>query len=173
MDNSTRHAAALPHIETPYGFIRPARREKAEDLTALALRAKAHWPYGEELLAVFRHSLRIRSADLIDDRALVHEAGGVANAVGILAERPDGPEITHLWVDPMAIGTGIGRMMTAVLIDLARETGARQVALNSDPYAEGFYLRLGFQRIGDHAVEEIPGRILPRMAFDLRRPVCH
>ena len=62
-------------------------------------------------------------------------------------------------------------MMTAVLIDLARETGAWQVSLDSDPYAEGFYRRLGFQHIGDHAVTEIPGRILPRMASDLRRSI--
>lgn len=160
----------LPRIETPSGLIRPARPEEAEELSALALRAKAHWPYDAALLAIFRTTLCIRKADIVDHTALVHDVDGIPNAVGILAEYPDGPEIDHLWVDPAAIGTGIGTTLAAVLIDLARQTGAQRVTLTSDPYAEGFYRRLGFARIGDHAVPEIPGRILSRMALDLGQP---
>ena len=170
MEGIMTSETAPPHIETSHGRLRPARPDEAEDLTALAFRAKSHWPYDEDLLAIFRTTLRIRKADIVDHKAFVHEVDGVPNAVGILAERPDGPEIDHLWVDPGAIGTGIGKTLATTLIDFARQTGARRVTVNSDPYAEGFYRRLGFERIGDHAVIEIPGRTLPRMALDLCQP---
>jgi GNAT superfamily N-acetyltransferase len=156
-------------IKTPSGVIRRARPEEAEMLSALALRAKAHWPYDEALMVVFRTFLRIREHDIVENTALVHDTGDLLDAVGILVERPDGPDIDHLWVDPSVIGTGLGRRMAQVLIDLARQTGASQLTLNSDPNAEGFYRRLGFERIGDHLVPEIPGRILPRMALPLSR----
>lgn len=167
------NATVLPHIETPTGLIRLARPEEADELTALALRAKAHWPYDETLLAIFRTTLRIRTADIVDHTAVVHDTDGIPNGVGILAMHPEGPEIDHLWVDPEAIGTGIGTTLAAVLIDLARQTGAERVTLTSDPYAEGFYRRLGFVCIGDRPVPEIPGRTLSRMALDLRQPNGH
>ena len=57
--------------------------------------------------------------------------------------------------------------VTQAVAEEARRIGARRIALNSDPYAEAFYRRLGAVRIGDHAVAEIPGRVLPRLAFSL------
>jgi ribosomal protein S18 acetylase RimI-like enzyme len=152
---------------SPAGVIRPARPEEADALTALALRAKAFWPYDETLLAVFRTTLRIRPEDIVASRTIIHETEGAPDAVGMLTLRKGGPEIEHLWVEPKKIGTGLGSAMLVALIDLAREAGADRVTLNSDPYAEGFYRRHGFVRVGDHPVAEIPGRVLPRMEFAL------
>ena len=147
--------------------IRRARPDEAVALTALALRAKAHWPYGEDLMAVFRRSIVIAAADIADHLVLVHETGGEVDGVGVL--RPDGgdAELDHLWVDPPAIGRGVGQRLFLAFADEARRCGAARIVLNSDPYAEGFYVRLGAVRIGDHPVAEIPGRVLPRMAFSL------
>lgn len=149
-------------------LIRRARPDEAEALTALALRAKAYWPYDEAMMAVFRRSLVIAPAYIADHLALVHETGGSVDAVGVLRSGGETDmELDHLWVDPPAIGRGVGHRLFLAFADEARRGGAARIVLNSDPFAEGFYRRLGAVRIGDHPVAEIPGRVLPRMAFSL------
>lgn len=147
--------------------IRRARPDEAGALTALALRAKAHWPYDEALMAVFRRTIAISAADIAGHVVLVHETAGTADGVGVLIVGGSDAELDHLWVDPPAIGRGVGRALFAAFAATARRAGAARIVLNSDPYAEGFYRRLGAVRTGDHPVAEIPGRVLPRMAFRL------
>ncbi len=148
-------------------LIRRARPDEAAALTALALRAKAHWPYGEDLMAVFRRTIVITAGDIAAHLVLVHETGGTVDGFGVLVGHGAEAELDHLWVDPPAIGRGVGRRMFAAFAEAARAGGAVRIVLNSDPFAEAFYLRLGAVRIGDHPVAEIPGRVLPRMAFAL------
>lgn len=147
--------------------IRAARPDEAETLTALALRAKAHWPYDETLMAVFRRTIVLSADRIIEHYTLVHETGGTVDGVAQLVFRDGEAELDHLWVDPAAMGRGIGRRLFAAITDEARRRGARKLLLNSDPYAESFYSQLGAVRIGGHPVEEIPGRTIPRMSFDL------
>lgn len=148
-------------------LIRRARPDEAGSLTALALRAKAHWPYDDALMAVFRRTIEITAADIAADIVLVHETDGVANGFGVLIATGTDAELDHLWVEPAAIGRGIGRVLFEAFAAAARRAGAARIVLNSDPHAEGFYRRLGAVRIGDHPVAEIPGRVLPRMAIRL------
>ncbi len=42
------------------------------------------------------------------------------------------------------------------------------LSIQSDPHAEGFYLRLGARRTGEAPSQSIPGRLLPMLEFDLR-----
>ncbi len=148
-------------------LVRPARPDEAEALSALALRAKAHWPYDEAMMTVFRRTIRITADDIAGHLVLVHETGGAVDGVGVLVAHCPDAELEHLWVDPPAIGRGVGSRLFAAFAEEARRLGARRIALNSDPYAEAFYRRLGAVRIGDHPVTEIPGRVLPRLAFSL------
>ena len=147
--------------------IRPARRDEAAALTALAVRSKAHWPYDAAMMAVFRRTIVISAEDIDAHCVLVHETAGTVDGVAVLmADGPDA-ELDHLWVDPPAIGTGVGKRLFAAVMAEARRRGAARIVLNSDPYAEAFYRKLGAVRIGDHPVAEIPGRVLPRLAFSL------
>lgn len=119
-------------------------------------------------MAVFRRTITITAQDIQAHLVLVHETDGVVDGVGMLLLRGgDDAELEHLWIDPPAIGRGIGRRLFLAFAEAARRRGAARIVLNSDPYAEGFYRRLGAVRIGDHPVDEIPGRTLPRMAFSL------
>jgi GNAT superfamily N-acetyltransferase len=118
-------------------------------------------------MAVFRRTIVITARDIAAHCVLVHETGGVADGVAVLIDRGGDAELDHLWVDPPAIGRGVGKRLFLAVAERARRAGAARIVLNSDPYAEAFYLRLGAVRIGDHPVAEIPGRVLPRMAFSL------
>lgn len=148
-------------------WVRRARPDEAEALTALALRAKAYWPYGESLMTVFRRTIVITAEDITEHCTLVHETDGAVDGVGVLIAHDDEAELDHLWVDPLAMGRGVGKRLFLAFAEEARRWGAGRIVLNADPYAEDFYRHLGATRIGDHPVAEIPGRTIPRLAFNL------
>jgi hypothetical protein len=52
----------------------------------------------------------------------------------------------------------------------AREAGADKLVIESDPDAVPFYLRMDAVRAGHAPSGSIPGRMLPRLEFDLARP---
>lgn len=82
----------------------------------------------------------------------VHGAAFVALALGYLDE--DDPAITHLisvFVAPDWRGRGLGREVSAAIVDWARERECRRVLLNvadwNEP-ARGVYASLGFSATG-------------------------
>jgi GNAT superfamily N-acetyltransferase len=65
--------------------------------------------------------------------------------------RGDPPEIelSRLMVEPAAIGTGRGRQLWQHAVATARRLGATVLTVDSDPNAEGFYLRMGAVTVGE------------------------
>ena len=88
-----------------------------------------------------------------------------SKGVGVVEHAGHETELHHLWVDPPAMGRGIGRRLFGSLLDRVRRRGARRMLIESDPYAETFYLHMGAIRIGERAVPAIPGRMLPLLAI--------
>jgi GNAT superfamily N-acetyltransferase len=74
--------------------------------------------------------------------------------------------LEHLWVEPQFMGAGVGRMLFSHAIEIAASRGARTIEIESDPNAEGFYLRMGALRVGE-SVSMIDGqrRVLPVLVF--------
>ena len=66
-----------------------------------------------------------------------------------------------LFVVPAAIGTGVGRILLADAVVVARALGARVLRIEADPNAAAFYQREGAQRVGEAPSASIPGRTLP------------
>jgi predicted N-acetyltransferase YhbS len=74
-----------------------------------------------------------------------------------------------VWVEPAAHGGGIGRALVTHALGEARRRRPGVVELLADPFASGFYERLGARHAGDVAAP-MPGakdRTLPRFEFDL------
>ena len=139
--------------------LRAARPDEAEALSALTMRSKAHWGYGEEFLAASRDVLRLRSSDLVERRALVAERDGLVLGVATLEGDPPNGELGLLFVEPHAIGTGLGRMLYRRVLEDAGRLGFTRVMIESDPHAEGFYLAMGAER--QDAARQGIGRALP------------
>ena len=72
-------------------------------------------------------------------------------------------ELDACFVEPSAIGSGVGRALWEKAEALARAGGAVEIGLDSDPFAEGFYKAMGAVRVGEAPSGSIPGRVLPRM----------
>ncbi|MGW6981271.1 GNAT family N-acetyltransferase [Streptomyces sp. NPDC054932] len=125
--------------------VRAARPAEAEDLTGLVMRSKAHWGYGANFLAACAEELRIRAEDVTARRVLVAE-NGRGEVLGVASlEGAGGPAavLGLLFVEPSAIGQGVGRLLYREVLRRAVELGVRRLVIDSDPHAAGFYRAMG------------------------------
>lgn len=138
-------------------------------LADLALRSKAHWGYAPELLDAMREELSWDEDDLAGMCFRVGEAQGTL--VGFSAVESLGAgsaELEALFVSPVHIGTGAGRALMDDARSQALRLDCRRLLIQSDPFAERFYLAAGARRTGERASASIPGRMLPMLELDLR-----
>lgn len=176
--------------------IHSAHPTDAQRLTAIAHAAKRHWGYSDELIALWEEDLTVTPAFVtghIVFCAVLHGAiigfyalsrtnrkqigaaadfaescfgsGASVKSVQSMAE-DDAFELEHMWVDPYHIGAGVGRLLFDHAARTVQAMGGSVLRIVSDPHAEGFYLRMGAQRVG--AVPSKPeGRLLPLLTVDL------
>ena len=84
-----------------------------------------------------------------------------------LIVRNERAELEHMWVAPRFIGQGIGKDLFIHAMGEAAGQNVMAVEVSSDPNAEGFYRKMGAEKIGEVACE-IDGeqRVLPRLSVD-------
>lgn len=138
--------------------LRAARPDEAGALTGLVVRSKAHWGYGAEFLAACAPELRIGTGDVASRRIVVAEgaagAGGTAGArsgdgpaavlgLASLDGEPPLGRLGLLFVEPAAIGTGVGRLLYRDVLRRAAGLGFRRLLIDADPHATGFYRAMG------------------------------
>jgi predicted N-acetyltransferase YhbS len=149
--------------------IRPARPDEAERLSGLAMRSKAHWGYADDFLARCRAELSVSPTDVAHHPAFVAMQDDLP--VGFYTLAPlatGGVELGHLYVEPTAIGRGVGRMLLTHACRRAVRLGHETLVIASDPHAAGFYETCGARRVGEAESASIPGRTLPLFELALR-----
>jgi GNAT superfamily N-acetyltransferase len=146
--------------------VRAAEPAEVGRLTEIARAAKAHWGYPREWLELWRPTLTFDAASLESQWVRVAEEAGRAVAVVAVSGKAPRPELSHLWVDPPAMGRGLGRQLFTAAVVQARKLGARQLEIIADPHAEAFYLHLGAERVGEVASQPADRR-LPLLVFPL------
>ncbi|MGW8781715.1 GNAT family N-acetyltransferase [Streptomyces sp. NPDC055796] len=125
--------------------LRAARPGEAEELTALVLRSKAYWGYDAAFLASCEPELRIRAAEVADRRIVVAEeaAGGRVLGLASVEGAPPAARLGLLFVEPEAIGRGVGRRLYRDALRRAAGLGFRRLLVDADPHAAGFYRAMG------------------------------
>jgi N-acetylglutamate synthase-like GNAT family acetyltransferase len=149
--------------------LRQATGDDADALTDLAHRAKAHWGYPASWMREWDAQLTILPGYIDLHDVWVAEQDGVIVGMCALEDRGARCMLEHVWVEPAVHRAGIGRSLVFRALETARARRARTVELLADPYATGFYERLGARRTGD-VPAPMPGardRTLPRYEFDL------
>lgn len=152
--------------------MRDARPDESALISDLALRSKGYWPYSAEFLEACREELtyppdKISCPDyrfVVIERA---DADGLAGFVLLHLASAEQVDMDALFVEPACIGQGVGKALWLRGVELAREYGAKRIEIHADPYAEPFYSAMGARRVGDVPSGSVPGRVLPRMHFDL------
>lgn len=132
--------------------MRAGRAEETGLLIELALRSKAHWGYDPWVVAAYREELRTKVEESGLQRVAVAERDGVVVGLVTLEGEPPGGELGMLFVEPAAIGTGVGRLLYRHALGEAGRLGFTRVLIASDPHAEGFYLAMGAERAGTDGV---------------------
>jgi GNAT superfamily N-acetyltransferase len=149
--------------------IRPARSDEGPALTELALRAKSHWGYDAAFLESARAELTIDAETIRSSRMFVLERERrVVGFHGLVGEPPRG-RLEWMFLEPDAIGHGLGRVLWNDALERAREAGFAELEIESDRFAESFYLAMGAVRIGA-TPSPVDGADLPLLRIELHHP---
>jgi GNAT superfamily N-acetyltransferase len=123
--------------------LRPATHADCDRLRELLAAAKGWWGYDAGVVAQWAASIDIQ-ATLRDQDVWVAQGGGRVLAwAGLLPPRDAVAVLDHLWVDPAAMGRGIGSALFREAAQRAAQLGAQRMEWEAEPNAIGFYRRMG------------------------------
>lgn len=151
-------------------ILRDMRPAEIGAISALAIRSKASWGYDADMMKVFVEELTLTDASfakLLAARIAMQNEKIVAYCT-LLRRGETLIELENLFVDPDHFGQGLGRLMFAEAVALAAKHGATELTLIADPYATGFYEKLGAKVTGQHQ-SAFPGRSIPIMTISTNR----
>jgi GNAT superfamily N-acetyltransferase len=125
------------------GPIRRARAGEAAALSDLAFRTKAHWGYDKAFMAACRAELTVTPEQIAKSLVFVYQ--GDDGPLGFYRLEIVGAvaDVALFFVDPPAIGQGIGKALWRHLVAEARGQGTAKIVVESDPHAEIFLSRDG------------------------------
>jgi GNAT superfamily N-acetyltransferase len=148
--------------------IKAAKPEDAPTLTEMAFAAKRHWGYPDRWMEHWRDILTVKPEFIASHETFLGVIDGQTVGFYTLNRKDGRLDLLHLWVSPDWMGRGIGRSLFCHALERARALGFRELEIESDPNAEGFYLRMGARRVGVslHMVEQ-QRRELPVLIYHL------
>ena len=132
--------------------------------------AKAHWGYSAQQLALWREDLTVSMETFHVRPVCVADVDNLMVGFAQVATDVQPWELWALWVQPSHMGRGIGKRLLEWASALAASGGQAQLAIDSDPHAEGFYRACGAQFVGRVAAP-IAGDA-QRMRPQLRLATC-
>ena len=145
--------------------IRTARVEEAGALSDLARASKAYWGYDAAFMRACDVELMVTAEDIARDIFGVFEEDGVIGGFYQLSVDGAAGELESLFVAPAYMRQGVGATLWRHMAASAQQRMLRKIRIDSDPFAEPFYLAMGAKRIGDTPSGSIPGRRLPLLEY--------
>src|SRR4051794_8867930 len=132
-----------PIVAMASGGIRPALPRERAALEALQRRASLHNEGDREALLAHPDAIELPARQI--EHVRVAERAGALVGFSLLLEPQDGAcELDGLFVEPDAMGVGVGRALVDDAARIARERGAASIAVIANPHALEFYRRVGF-----------------------------
>ena len=147
--------------------IRRALPEEAERLTQITLAAKRHWNYPESWIQQWLPQFAFSPQYIMEHEVWVMTENDMPIAFYSLNQNADEWWLENMWVLPEYIGQGVGGQLFSHALERCRERGGSVLKIESDPNAQGFYEKMGAQRVDEHKYE-LDGqlRVLPIMAIN-------
>jgi len=151
--------------------IRKAKTAEASLLTDLTVRSKAHWGYSKHFMEACRDELVLSKEKLKNPSNIYMVAESDNELIGYYGLEPVSEteiELSALFIEPRIIGKGLGKALLFHAMSAAIELGGKELTLQSDPNAEGFYLANGGVPTGRRESLSFPGRYLPTFSIPLQ-----
>ncbi len=142
-------------------MLRKPEPDELDQINEMIKRSKAHW--GEACRAELTFTPEQLMSEMVQVSATTQYITGIVE----VAINSRVAEISKLFVDPQAIGSGAGRVLYQWGLDFAKCRNATRLMIESDPFAQGFYERMGAHLVGEVASGSIRGRSLPLLQQDL------
>jgi len=151
--------------------ISKAQNNDAEVLTDISFAAKKHWNYPDSYYDLWRDELTITKEYI--QQNIVFKALYMDVVIGfysIIENKEDfhsgdtfvkkGFWLEHLFIKPEYHKLGIGTLMMNHAKQVSRDLGIPELFIFVDPYAKGFYDKVGAAYLYD-SKSSIPGRMIP------------
>ncbi len=138
---------------------RIALNSDLEFLNGIMKASKAYWGYDIDFMKKFMENFGL-TPDYIS-RQSTYVASLEENAVGMYSfsrNKDDQLELDNFFMHSDYIGQGIGKIMWEHCVETAKSYKDQFFLLWSDPYAEGFYLKMGCKKIGERKSPMMPNR---------------
>lgn len=139
-------------------------------LAELAGRSKAHWPYPASFVARFVRGIALTPEVVATNDIWVADRDDVVRGFYTLLHRGARCVLDDLWLEPAEIGHGSGRLLFEHAAARAAAAGAATMEWEAEPYAVGFYERMG--AVTESWTDSPLGRGLPVMRLALDRVVA-
>lgn len=148
--------------------LRPMTPEDLAEVSRIGIESKSTWGYSPQEMQIFAEELTLSEAYLngVIDAQVAIQHGKMLGYYTLRVHDDGVTELDYLFVSAARLNQGVGGQLLLAAIDSARRRGASTLLLISDPNAEGFYLRYGAIKAGDHQ-SSIPGRTIPIMEIPL------
>ncbi|TFB22874.1 GNAT family N-acetyltransferase [Filobacillus milosensis] len=146
---------------------RKAEPNDAFVLSDIAYKSKAYWGYSDEFLEACKEELTITEEDIIKS-PMYYVIEKDNQIIGFDSFKCDPNKLENLFINPEFIGQGIGKQIWQDILHRAKDFGIIEFTIDSDPYAEGFYLKMGAVRIGSIPSTVFPDRDLPLMKVEVK-----
>lgn len=145
-----------------------AQPEDAKVLTKIAMAAKRHWGYPENWMMKWQELLTIPSACISANSVYKALKDGRIIGFYVLINSHEQLELKHMWVHPDEIGNGVGKQLMEHVIRQASHAEHENMEIESDPNAEGFFKKMGAQRVGAKIYKlEGSQRMLPLLYLNI------
>lgn len=148
--------------------IRKANKSESKLLSKIALISKAHWPYPKDYLDKCVEALHISEEYIEQWPVYIADVENTPVGFYTLKIITDEPRLDNLWILPEFISKGIGSQLFKHATLEAAKLGWTIFRLAADPYATGFYEKLGAHQIGTVQSRIKPDLFLPHMEFQIR-----
>ncbi|MCB1581985.1 MAG: GNAT family N-acetyltransferase [Xanthomonadales bacterium] len=146
-------------------MIKKADPLDASEISQLASVSKASWGYDDSFMATVKDELSYTAQDIAKHPTyLVKFNNEILGFYQLRSVDEITVELEALFVKPNAMGKCLGQSLFMHASAQAKKS-FKTMLIESDPFAETFYLKQGCIRVGEKPSLNIPGRSLPLLHF--------
>ncbi len=145
-----------------------ATLENIDQINGLLLLSKSYWGYDNEFLDCFMKKFGITTGYMMQHvLRLFYVDDCLAGFFNFGFNAENLFELDNFFLHPHFIGKGLGRELWEACCQEARKQGKNEFIVWSEPHAEGFYLKMGCEKIGVRLSPMMPNRYPPVLRYKI------